>query len=70
MVSGTASSLNACACLVCTTLLSPNLGVGHVNTKMPLPHKVFEQLKQLIPPLNGSLHKGQSGEPFESIDPE
>ncbi|KAF8226846.1 Ribokinase-like protein [Tricholoma matsutake] len=28
---------------------------------MPLPHKVFEQLKQLIPPLNGSLHKGQSG---------
>ncbi|KAI0954679.1 hypothetical protein AcW1_006490 [Taiwanofungus camphoratus] len=28
---------------------------------MPIPKQIFEQLKQLIPPLNGSLHKGQSG---------
>lgn len=29
---------------------------------MPVPRHIFEQLKSLIPPLNGSLHKGQSGE--------
>ncbi|KAF9466127.1 H-hydrate dehydratase [Collybia nuda] len=28
---------------------------------MPVPRHIFEQLKSLIPPLNGSLHKGQSG---------
>ncbi|KAH8077874.1 Ribokinase-like protein [Cristinia sonorae] len=28
---------------------------------MPVPKHIFEQLKQLIPPLNGKLHKGQSG---------
>ncbi|RDB23663.1 ATP-dependent (S)-NAD(P)H-hydrate dehydratase [Hypsizygus marmoreus] len=28
---------------------------------MPVPRQLFEQLKQLIPPLNGTLHKGQSG---------
>ncbi|KAF9047162.1 Ribokinase-like protein [Hymenopellis radicata] len=28
---------------------------------MPLPRGLLEQLKQLIPPLNGTLHKGQSG---------
>ncbi|KZP19361.1 Ribokinase-like protein [Athelia psychrophila] len=28
---------------------------------MPVPKAILEQLKQLIPPLNGSLHKGQSG---------
>lgn len=28
---------------------------------MPVPKVILEQLKQLIPPLNGSLHKGQSG---------
>ncbi|KAJ8094699.1 hypothetical protein PM082_010705 [Marasmius tenuissimus] len=28
---------------------------------MPVPQKVLEQIKQLIPPLDGSLHKGQSG---------
>lgn len=28
---------------------------------MPLPDSLFRQIKQLIPPLNGSLHKGQSG---------
>ncbi|KAG5638145.1 hypothetical protein H0H81_001664 [Sphagnurus paluster] len=27
---------------------------------MPIPRHIFEQLKQLIPPLNGTLHKGQS----------
>ncbi|KAL0953875.1 hypothetical protein HGRIS_005049 [Hohenbuehelia grisea] len=28
---------------------------------MAIPRKLFEQIKQLIPPLNGTLHKGQSG---------
>ncbi|KZT21615.1 Ribokinase-like protein [Neolentinus lepideus HHB14362 ss-1] len=28
---------------------------------MPVPKHVFEQIKRLIPPLDGSLHKGQSG---------
>ncbi|EED77590.1 predicted protein [Postia placenta Mad-698-R] len=28
---------------------------------MPIPKQIIEQVKQLIPPLNGSLHKGQSG---------
>ncbi|KAG6865088.1 hypothetical protein C0991_005190 [Blastosporella zonata] len=28
---------------------------------MPVPRQIFEQLKHLIPPLNGTLHKGQSG---------
>ncbi|EMD39299.1 hypothetical protein CERSUDRAFT_93345 [Gelatoporia subvermispora B] len=28
---------------------------------MPVPRHIIEQFKQLIPPLNGSLHKGQSG---------
>ncbi|KAJ3991794.1 H-hydrate dehydratase [Lentinula boryana] len=28
---------------------------------MPIPKTLLEQIKQLIPPLNGTLHKGQSG---------
>ncbi|KAL9713524.1 hypothetical protein Ac2012v2_003136 [Leucoagaricus gongylophorus] len=28
---------------------------------MTLPRHIFEQMKALIPPLNGTLHKGQSG---------
>ncbi|KAL0580579.1 hypothetical protein V5O48_001404 [Marasmius crinis-equi] len=28
---------------------------------MTVPRKILEQIKQLIPPLDGSLHKGQSG---------
>ncbi|KAG6850652.1 hypothetical protein H0H93_010380 [Arthromyces matolae] len=28
---------------------------------MPIPRHITEQLKRLIPPLDGSLHKGQSG---------
>lgn len=28
---------------------------------MPVPRHIIEQFKHLIPPLNGSLHKGQSG---------
>ncbi|KAI5120435.1 hypothetical protein M0805_009897 [Coniferiporia weirii] len=28
---------------------------------MPIPDNIFRQIKQLIPPLNGTLHKGQSG---------
>ncbi|TFK48575.1 Ribokinase-like protein [Heliocybe sulcata] len=28
---------------------------------MPVPKHIFEQIKRLIPPLDGSLHKGQSG---------
>jgi len=28
---------------------------------MPVPRAIFEQIKRLIPPLDGSLHKGQSG---------
>lgn len=28
---------------------------------MPVPDSIFKQIKQLIPPLNGKLHKGQSG---------
>ncbi|KAI6116826.1 Ribokinase-like protein [Pisolithus croceorrhizus] len=28
---------------------------------MPVPRNVIEQIKQIIPPLNGTLHKGQSG---------
>ncbi|KAG6887148.1 hypothetical protein C0992_000436 [Termitomyces sp. T32_za158] len=28
---------------------------------MPIPRQIFEHLKHLIPPLDGSLHKGQSG---------
>jgi hypothetical protein len=47
---------------------SPNLGVAFPTLWiMPIPRNIFEQLKQLIPPLDGSLHKGQSGEPLESI---
>lgn len=37
-------------------LPNPKLGL-----KMPVSHHIIEQLKQLIPPLNGTLHKGQSG---------
>ena len=28
---------------------------------MPVPRTIIEQIKQIIPPLNGTLHKGQSG---------
>jgi len=28
---------------------------------MTIPRSIFEQLRQIIPPLNGTLHKGQSG---------
>src|SRR5271154_1205515 len=28
---------------------------------MPVPKSVFEQIKRFIPPLDGTLHKGQSG---------
>ncbi|KAH7915268.1 Ribokinase-like protein [Hygrophoropsis aurantiaca] len=28
---------------------------------MPVPRTIMEQLRQIIPPLNGTLHKGQSG---------
>lgn len=28
---------------------------------MPVPRSVIQQIKQIIPPLNGTLHKGQSG---------
>lgn len=26
-----------------------------------MPKKILDQIRQLIPPLNGTLHKGQSG---------
>jgi hypothetical protein len=28
---------------------------------MPVPKELLAQVKHLIPPMNGSLHKGQSG---------
>ncbi|KAG2137831.1 Ribokinase-like protein [Suillus cothurnatus] len=28
---------------------------------MPVPRSIIQQIKQIIPPLNGTLHKGQSG---------
>ena len=28
---------------------------------MPISKVIIEQIKQIIPPLNGTLHKGQSG---------
>ena len=28
---------------------------------MPIPKVIIDQIKQIIPPLNGTLHKGQSG---------
>lgn len=28
---------------------------------MPIPRHIIESLKKIIPPLDGSLHKGQSG---------
>ena len=28
---------------------------------MPVPKHIFSQIKAIIPPLNGTLHKGQSG---------
>ena len=28
---------------------------------MPIPKPVWDQIRQIIPPLNGKLHKGQSG---------
>ncbi|KAH9832627.1 Ribokinase-like protein [Rhodofomes roseus] len=28
---------------------------------MPVPRQLFNEIRQIIPPLNGSLHKGQSG---------
>ena len=31
------------------------------TTIMPVPRALFEQIKQVIPPLTGVLHKGQSG---------
>ncbi|KAG1907932.1 uncharacterized protein F5891DRAFT_220476 [Suillus fuscotomentosus] len=27
---------------------------------MPVPRSIIKQIKQIIPPLNGALHKGQS----------
>lgn len=29
---------------------------------MSVPRSIFEQVKKLIPPLDGTLHKGQSGQ--------
>lgn len=37
----------------------------HYN--MPVPRSLIEQLALLIPPLNGSLHKGQAGIPTSGI---
>jgi hypothetical protein len=31
------------------------------GSNMPVPRAILEQIKKLIPPLDGSLHKGQSG---------
>ena len=31
------------------------------KTVMPVPKHIFNQIKAIIPPLNGTLHKGQSG---------
>ncbi|TBU44063.1 hypothetical protein BD309DRAFT_1000726 [Dichomitus squalens] len=31
------------------------------KTEMPVPKHIFNQIKAIIPPLNGTLHKGQSG---------
>ena len=28
---------------------------------MPVPRQLLSEIRQIIPPLNGSLHKGQSG---------
>lgn len=32
-----------------------------LRPKMPVPKHILNQIKAIIPPLNGSLHKGQSG---------
>ena len=36
--------------------------------KMPVPDHVFKQIKRIIPPLNGKLHKGQSGKLVARLD--
>ncbi len=35
--------------------------VCDMRDEMPVPRSLIEQLKLLIPPLNGTLHKGQAG---------
>ena len=35
--------------------------VGFFKFRMPVPKTIFEQIRQIIPPLDGTLHKGQSG---------
>lgn len=32
-----------------------------IDSDMPVPKQIISQIRQLIPPLDGSLHKGQSG---------
>jgi len=35
---------------------------------MPVSRTIIEQIKRLIPPLDGSLHKGQSGQLFTASE--
>lgn len=35
---------------------------------MPLPLGIVEEIKRIIPPLNGTLHKGQSGKFNADVD--
>lgn len=44
-----------------TRLVNLALVITYCSSTMPVPRHVFEQIKQIIPPLNGKLHKGQSG---------
>jgi len=44
--------------LVYTPLFLTN---KQVRVVMPVPRALMDQIRQIIPPLNGKLHKGQSG---------
>jgi hypothetical protein len=47
------------------TLTTPSrrfINASQSSTRiMPIPKSVEDQIRQIIPPLNGTLHKGQSG---------
>ena len=44
----------------CSTAIY-NSKLTSITYDMPVPKTIMDQLRHLIPPLNGTLHKGQSG---------
>ena len=57
-------SRRSCADSSSTGLISSNSTVSTTlvgKSTMPIPRSLLEALRKIIPPLDGSLHKGQSG---------